>query len=74
MSVQVTVNDITGSTPFDIYVCDSSQTTCIYINQITNLELPYNFIIPPPFDTQSSYVLRVIDTYGCEITNNFSIS
>jgi hypothetical protein len=74
MSVQVTVNDITGSTPFDVYVCDSSQTTCIYINQITNLELPYNFIIPPPFDTQSSYVLRVIDTYGCEITNNFSIS
>lgn len=74
MSVQVTVNDITGSTPFDIYVCDSSQTTCIYINQITNLELPYNFIIPPPFDTQSSYVLKVIDTYGCEITNNFSIS
>jgi hypothetical protein len=74
MAVQVTVNNITGSTPYDIYVCDSSQTTCIYVSQITDLQLPYSFIIPPPFDTQSSYILKVVDVYGCVITNNFSLS
>lgn len=74
MGIQVTVNDITGTTPFDIYVCDSLQTTCIYISQITSAEIPYNFIIPQPFDTQSEYILKVVDYYDCIITSNFLVS
>jgi hypothetical protein len=74
MAVQVTVNNITGSTPYDVYLCDTSQTTCIYINQITDSQLPYNFIIPQPFDTQSNYIIKLVDVYGCVIINNFNVN
>ena len=34
MATQVTVNDVTGITPYNIYLCDSAGGTCIYINEI----------------------------------------
>ena len=59
MAVQVTVNNITGSTPYDVYLCDTSQTTCIYINQITDSQLPYNFILYRFYEAiQLTLVLR----------------
>ena len=66
MAVQVTINSITGQSPFDIYICQSNGTGCFYISTITST--PYVFDIPSPYDTSSSYLLKVIDANNCTIS------
>ena len=66
MAVQVTINNITGQTPYDVYVCQSDGSNCFYYNTISSL--PYIFNIPPPYDTSLSYMIKVVDNVGCIIT------
>ena len=68
MSLQVTVNNITGTTPYSIYICDNPVTTCIYINNIPSGSLPYSFMIPDVMSSMSSYTLKIIDNVGCTTT------
>ena len=63
MAVQVTIDGITGTTPFDIYLCQSDGTGCFYIT--TTSTIPYIFTIPPPNDTSLSYMLKIKDGNGC---------
>jgi hypothetical protein len=65
MAVQVTINSITGQSPFDVYICESNGTGCFYISTITST--PYVFDIPSPYDTSSSYQLKVVDANNCTI-------
>lgn len=66
MAIQVTINDITGATPFNIYVCQSNGTGCFYV--ATTSTLPYIFDIPAPNNTSSSYMVKIIDNNNCTIT------
>lgn len=66
MAVQVTINGITGQSPYDVYVCQSNGTGCFYISTITST--PYVFDIPSPNDTSSSYMIKVVDDNNCIIT------
>ena len=66
MSVQLTINSITGQSPYDVYVCQSGGIGCFYIATITSV--PYTFTIPAPFDNYSSYRLKIVDNQGCVIT------
>ena len=68
MAIQATINNITGQTPFDIYVCQPTGDSCFYINTITALELPYVFDIPEPYNTGTSYMIKAIDFNNCSIT------
>ena len=68
MSVQVTVNNITGSTPFQVYICDDPINTCAYVNTISSF--PYVFQIPQILEGQASYNLKIIDNNGCIIIEN----
>ena len=63
MPAKITINDITGTTPFDIYVCDNPITTCIYIDTISTL--PFEFNIPSIMENQDDYNLKVIDNDNC---------
>lgn len=74
MAVQVTINDITGSTPFDIYICQSGGTSCFYMTTIPSSSLPYVFDIPEPYNTSLSYMLKVIDNNNCVITGVTTVS
>jgi hypothetical protein len=73
MAIQATINNITGQTPFDIYVCQPNGDFCFYINTITNSELPYVFDIPEPYNLGSSYMLKAIDFNNCIITGVTSV-
>ena len=64
MSIQITINAMTGSSPYDVYLCDSQIINCFYINTITNL--PYVFDVPPPLDNQSSACVKIVDNLNCE--------
>lgn len=66
MAVQVTINGITGTSPYDVYICQSNGTGCFYISTITSL--PYVFDIPEPYNTATSYMLKVIDANNCVVT------
>jgi hypothetical protein len=66
MAVQVTINGITGQSPFDIYICQSDGTGCFYMTTISIT--PYVFDIPSPQDTSLSYMLKVIDNNNCVVT------
>jgi len=63
MAVQVTIDGITGQTPYDIYICQSDGTGCFYIT--TTSTIPYVFDIPAPNDTSLSYMLKIEDGQGC---------
>lgn len=71
MAIQVTINGITGSSPYDIYICQSNGTNCFYISTISMV--PYIFDIPEPYNTATSYMVKVIDNNNCLITGIESI-
>lgn len=73
MAVKVTISEITGFTPYDIYICQSAGTSCFYINTITDSQLPYEFDIPVPYDTSSSYMLKLLDNNGCIISGTTTV-
>jgi uncharacterized protein YfaP (DUF2135 family) len=66
MAIKVTISDITGTTPYDIYICQPDGTSCFYINTINTNS--YQFDIPVPYDTDTQYMLKVIDNNNCIIT------
>lgn len=65
--LQVTIDAITGQTPYDIYVCDSNEANCFWVT--TTPTIPYTFIIPPPYDTMQTFCIKAIDDNGCVIIN-----
>ena len=72
MPTTITINNITGSSPFNIYLCDSTNVTCIYINQIPSSSLPYNFEVPSVLSSLSSFNLKIVDSAGCIFYENLT--
>jgi len=72
MSLIVNITNITGSSPYDIYICQSGGTGCFYITTITSV--PYSFVIPEPYDMSDSYMLKIIDNNDCIISGITTIN
>ena len=70
----ITVSDITGSTPFQVYLCPSGSTSCYFISNVTSSQLPYSFNVPIPLSNNTNFCLQVIDYDGCKITNCFTLT
>jgi hypothetical protein len=70
MPTTITISNLSGSTPYDVYICSNPSTTCVYIDTITSV--PYNFDVPSLIDNQSSYILKVIDNNDCVITETLT--
>lgn len=68
MPTQITINTLTGSQPFDVYLCDDPVTFCVYIDTITSS--PYAFNVPSLLDGMSSYNLKIVDNNGCSVFEN----
>lgn len=66
MAIKTKINNITGQTPFNIYICQGDGSDCFYINTVSSF--PYEFDIPVPYDNSSSYVIKVLDNNKCLIT------
>jgi hypothetical protein len=71
MGRQFTINYITGTPEYNVYVCDSTGLSCVYIDTINNYDIPYTQTIPSPFDGLSEYVIKIIDINGCVILKTF---
>lgn len=66
MAVEVIISSITGTSPYDIYICQPNGSGCFYIDTISST--PYEFDIPEPYDTGLAYMLKVIDSQNCIIS------
>jgi hypothetical protein len=73
MGTNITITSITGISPYDVYVCDTGYTTCIYVSTINSGNLPYSFMIPSIFSSLTNFVVKVIDDNDCTIIENISI-
>ena len=71
MPTDITINNITGNSPYDIYVCDDPISVCIYI--ITTNSFPYSFQVPTILSSQTSVNLKIVDNFGCVNYENLTI-
>jgi hypothetical protein len=73
MDTNITITSITGISPYDVYVCDTGYTTCVYVSTINSGDLPYSIMIPSIFSSFTDFVVKVIDDNDCVITENINI-
>lgn len=62
MGSEITINAITGTSPYYVYLCDTGSTICVYINQITDADLPYTFSPPVILLNTNDYLVQIIDS------------
>ena len=72
MAVQVTISNVTGQTPYDVYVCQTNGSSCFYIT--TTSIIPYVFDIPAPYNNLPAYMLKLIDGNNCIISGTTTVS
>jgi hypothetical protein len=69
MPTDITISNINGQEPYDIYICDSGLTTCYYVNTINNSDFPFEFQVPTVFDGLYVYNVKAVDGNNCEVNN-----
>ena len=68
---QITINTLNGTPPYNIYVCDINQITCVLsLSGVTTA--PVSVPIPSIFNNSPLIIIKIIDGASCEITNTFS--
>lgn len=73
MPTDITINNISGSTPFDVYVCDTGYTSCIYVSTVTSGDLPYTFEIPPVYSSLANFIVKIVDDNNCVVTDTVTV-
>jgi hypothetical protein len=61
----VQINSLSGTAPFDLYVCDQTISYCFFVASISGS--PYTFNVPSPLDSTTPIILKVIDANNCEV-------
>jgi hypothetical protein len=65
----ITITGATGgSSPYDIFLCDPTNTSCFYVSGFTNI--PANVVIDTQnyFPNETFLYIRIVDTNGCVIS------
>jgi hypothetical protein len=62
MSQEVTITSVTANTPVEIYYCNSTSGSCVYVQTVSTF--PYTFNVPDPYDLMD-FVIKIVDTQGC---------
>jgi hypothetical protein len=73
MNKQITINSITGSQPYDVWICDDNYNGCVYIQRVGNIDIPFTFIVPTPFSSLIEVGIKVYDSNNCEIKNKVNL-
>lgn len=71
MPNQVQITSITGTSPYDVYVCDYTNTFCFLVTGATVMPPYIIFDVPPPLDDASPILVKLIDANGCEFFEPF---
>lgn len=72
MSELIKIENIdNGTSPFFVYVCDLNEENCIYIDEIEENDVPYEFEIPTGYQN-SNFLVRLLDQNNCKILKYFN--
>jgi hypothetical protein len=71
MGREVTINSITGAQDYDLYVCDTTLLNCVYIDTFNDSDVPLTRTIPSPYDTMTTYSIKIVDANNCEIIKTY---
>lgn len=71
MAPRLIIESITGTTPFEFYVCDVSESICFYLGSV-NTTLTNYFTLPSIFTTAPIIRIKMIDSNGCEVKKDLS--
>jgi len=65
---EIYIDSITGVSPFNIYVCQPDGNECFFIE--TTNDTDFRFSVPPPYNLQDSYMIKIIDARNFVFTSN----
>ena len=65
---QIIISGVTGNPPYDVFVCDTTNTYCYLVSGGTYITT-YTFQVPPPLNNVGSLLVKLIDSTGCELFN-----
>jgi hypothetical protein len=71
MGRQITINSITATQGYNVYICDTTLVNCVYLATIDDADLPYTVEIPSPYDTMTDFSVKIVDANNCEIIKTF---
>lgn len=71
MPTTVTITNLTGSSPYDLWVCNPTLTTCVYVNTFTSV--PYTFEVPYIYSSLEEFIVKIVDNNNCIKTNTISV-
>jgi len=67
MSCSIQINSISGTSPFDIYMCDIGLYQCIFLQTETLPTYPIELNPPTTLIGATSVIIKIIDANGCQI-------
>jgi hypothetical protein len=65
MSCYIQINSISGTSPFDIYLCDIGLYQCVFTQTETSPVYPVNVNIPTTLLGVSQIIIKIVDGNGC---------
>jgi len=67
MSARLTIQSITGTSPYDFYVCDIYENNCNLLGTISTASPDQIFTLPTLFNLAPQIMIKMIDANECEI-------
>jgi hypothetical protein len=71
MPHQITISGVSGTSPYDVYVCDVTNTYCFLISGGTTIPPSFTFEPVYPLNNVDSLLVKLIDSNNCEIFNYY---
>ena len=72
MSCAIQINSISGTSPFDIYMCDIGLAQCVFIQTVTSPVYPITLTTPTTLIGATTVVVKIVDGNGCQTFNSFT--
>lgn len=63
MASYINITNISGTSPFDVYICAPTGNNCIYVTGITSA--PVIIEVPTFYETAESVLVKIIDSENC---------
>ena len=71
MPHQITISGVSGTSPYDVYVCDVTNTYCFLVSGGTTIPPSFTFEPVHPLNNVDSLLVKLIDSNNCEIFNYY---
>jgi hypothetical protein len=67
MPTNIVISGVTGLSPYNVFICDTSAVNCTWISQFTSSQVPYTFELPFIYLGYSNFAVKVIDSNNCQV-------